>query len=643
MIVSHPSKPVHVFDSPEVVSVRPKFIYNFFTPNESIDESGFSDIDGALPDRFKRRSSPDFSNINARVPRFVKIDLSFSDTASMTDMNISKSSILTATKKELTEWLSSGKLVTETNATSDVYSAFTIGNSLIAEELHNLMIMKLNRYIESGDSPQSALTKLCATTSVDPDTLSLMIPPELNNSPVGSLTQAGFAEQTQGLDRIQSGIQLNSSFAPMMLRRSVERGTSLLDSTVNANFTLATSRLKNSTNVIGEISPVRANELEFNIPHLSIIPQPADVLTQVTPAKAAVVGLLIEKTRVFKGKKYPMPPVIVAGSRPDVIYDSKVAYGQTYEYTARTLSLFLVSVTTADGDRYRYKFLVASKPSQPVQLDATENIKPDPPSDVRYSYEYNTGGLSIFWSPPTNPQRDVKYYQVFRRKTTSEPFELLAHLDFDDSIIRTDPAEYVDPGLVITSPRPIYSFVDHEFSKESGAIYAVVSIDARQLSSGYSTQTRVVFNSSKNRIDRKLVCFKDAPKQYPNWTLQENFFIDSMKDSAHTNVSIYFDPEAYTLIDKNGESIPVFSTNTSDALSKYVFQFINTDRLLEQKFEIKIDDLIYSEQNKSSRGKSTKPSGPKKAAIRAKKLKELEARSKARHKKSKRRRGKQRR
>jgi hypothetical protein len=90
-----------------------------------------------------------------------------------------------------------------------------------------------------------------------------------------------------------------------------------------------------------------------------------------------------------------------------------------------------------------------------------------------------------------------------------------------------------------------------------------------------------------------LISYAGAPKQYPNWELKENFFVDSMKDSSHSNVSIYFNPEAYTVVKGNGESFPAFSSTTVDPLSRYVFQFINTDRLLEKKFEAKIDDSNF--------------------------------------------------
>ena len=68
-----------------------------------------------------------------------------------------------------------------------------------------------------------------------------------------------------------------------------------------------------------------------------------------------------------------------------------------------------------------------------------------------------------------------------------------------------------------------------------------------------------------------------------------------MKDSAHSKVQIYFDPEAYTVIDSGGVKTPLFLAKSHDESAKYVCQFINTDRVLEQRFEVKIDDQSFAE------------------------------------------------
>ena len=67
-----------------------------------------------------------------------------------------------------------------------------------------------------------------------------------------------------------------------------------------------------------------------------------------------------------------------------------------------------------------------------------------------------------------------------------------------------------------------------------------------------------------------------------------------MKDSGHSKVKIYFDPEVYSFIDESGTKEPLFLGDSEDDMAKYVFQFINTDRLAEQRFEVKIKNADYN-------------------------------------------------
>ena len=130
-----------------------------------------------------------------------------------------------------------------------------------------------------------------------------------------------------------------------------------------------------------------------------------------------MIGYIFEKVRIYKGKRYPMPPVIVAGASVRTGYDSEIAYGQTYEYSARTIAKFRVPMTDYEtGEVFIGTFLLASRPSAVSKTQITENRRPDPPSDVNFYFDYDDENVKITWAPPVNPQRDVKYLQLFRRK-----------------------------------------------------------------------------------------------------------------------------------------------------------------------------------------------------------------------------------
>ena len=580
--VSMPSKPIHFFDVPEVNSFTADYKYNFFMSDESIDESGNEALNGNLSARFIDKGTADTTNLNARIPRYVNFSFSIGESKKpMLSKNAARDMLMS--KEDILDAFNSGLVVTEDDASESLYHSINIGSKGLTGALENLMRLTLNRYVANESSVQQAVTKFSGKSKVNSNFISLMTPSSLNEKPVPK--HVNKEKHLDSMKKVKSQVQLNRAYAPMIMRKSIENGLTLLDKELMTNYYNAVSRKSADPGF-----NVTEAENIFDIPIVS----QKKVDSPIFVSEAAVVGILVEKTRVFQGKRYPMPAIVIAGNKPTAGFDSQVAYGQTYEYVCRTIAKFKLPATTDDGRTFIQTFLVASRPTEPSSITLTENVAPDSPQDINFYYKYGTNDLYITWSPPVNPQRDVKYYQIFRRQSINEPFELIANLDFDDSVVRSVPIETIDPTLTKSFSDMPASYIDHEFDKTKSFIYALVSVDARQISSTYSPQVRVSFDTSKNKVKKEYVCFGGAPKQYPNWTLAENFFVDSMKDSSHDKVNIYFNPEAYTLIRGNGEVIPAFCSTSIDSLSKYVFQFINTDRLLEQKFEVTIDDSNFT-------------------------------------------------
>ena len=585
------SKALHFFDVPEIEGLKATFSYNFFVPDEKVDESGDEAIRGNLSERFLRKGTADTSNLNSRIPRYVKLSFSIGDSKKKMLGPRSKPSSLKTSREEITSALRSRLFVTEDQVSVNRFRSAIVGNQSLSFDLENFMRLTLNKYVSAVEEAtvQDAVSLLSAETEVNSDYISSkMVPPSLNSRP----DNKQFPEFHLREQSFTSKVQLNSSFAPMILNKSVAGGTNLLQTDGVNRYMDSISSFSPSTDFV-----ITDDESIYSIPAAELERQDSETFVP----EASVIGVLFEKKRVYKGKKYPMGSVLCVGESPSAAYDSQVAYGQTYEYTALTLAKFRIPVTTDDGRLYIQTVFVASKPSNPVLVTIEEDRAPLPPQDINYYFEYDRESLYITWAPPVNPQRDVKYIQVFRRSSVDEPFQLIGNLDFDDSILRNAPVEEIDESLTTSySSMPTY-FEDPEFKKDSSFIYSLVAVDARQISSTYSTQVRVSFDTQKNKIRKELVSYSGAPKQYPNWMLKENFFVDSMKDSSHGEVSIYFNPEAYTVVKGNGETFPAFYSKTIDPLSKYVFQFINTDRLLEKKFEVTIDDEIYKttlEKNK---------------------------------------------
>ena len=581
-VESIPSQPLPIFDVPEMQNVKAVFRYNFFVADETVDESGNDAVNGNLSSRFKRKGTVDITNLNSRQPRYATLTFGLKD--SKKSMLATKNSSIKSSVDEIQWALRNGKIFTEDEAAGLNFTALCAGNLQLPTNIENLLRMRLNSLGTDEATPLELLTTIAETSNVDSNLLESLLPPSLNEEADESSYTDFFGEES----RSSTLMMLNSTYAPYARRTSAQRGTSLGMAQIVEDYMAS---LRKSTAISDNPALLSNDEYLFDIPYVDL----EEVETEDFVAEADVVGFVIQKKRVYKGVRYPMPPIIALGQRVRTVYDSQIAYGQTYEYTGYTIAKFRVPATDVEGNTFIKTFLVSSKPAPMTSITAKEDRRPDPPTDINFYFEYDKENLVITWAPPVNPQRDVKYIQVFRRKSIHDPFTLIKHFDFDDSVVRSNPREHIDPSVDKAVQNMPTFYIDSEFNKTTTYIYALVAVDARQLSSKYSTQIKVSFDKSKNKIRKEFMSYAGAPKQYPNWFLKQNFFVDTMKDSSHKACQIYFNPEAYTLLKNGREVIPTFCTTSIDPLSKYVFQFINTDRLLDQKLEVTIDDSILVE------------------------------------------------
>ena len=59
-------------------------------------------------------------------------------------------------------------------------------------------------------------------------------------------------------------------------------------------------------------------------------------------------------------------------------------------------------------------------------VSCEEFSPPPPPGDFMIWWDFSEEKLILMWALPVVRTRDVKRFQVFRRKNIKEPFELLA-------------------------------------------------------------------------------------------------------------------------------------------------------------------------------------------------------------------------
>jgi len=291
----------------------------------------------------------------------------------------------------------------------------------------------------------------------------------------------------------------------------------------------------------------------------------SDSLDSYDAYGAKIQGYLIyRREKLFNGEDAPprVDYVNADGTLSSLInyFDTKIVYGSNYEYSVRTLLLIRTlhvsqgTIEELEAGKYFAYSLIASKESEAAKVSAVESTPPSEPDGIFYDFMYSKGrGLRMRWQMPPDKQKDVKYFQIFRRKSINDPFTCLAELDFDDSEIRSLKTEMVQIDRVYRSDYPVLIFTDPEFERNSKYIYAIAAIDAHGMSSGYSEQTEVTLDKLDNKIRISTVSRAGAPKQYPNIYVRPNLADgtrtrsltqDAMMVSGPRNLKIYYDPDA---------------------------------------------------------------------------------------------------
>ena len=432
MSVSTPTKPFHFFDVPEVARLSPKFVYNFYQNDETIDESGTQGVRGNLGRKYKNRRGKDITNLNARVPRYVRLDWVVQD-CGKPSMNTRQSrGQKKFDRKQLQYLLDQGLIYTETLASGKDHDSYFFGNQSLPSSLNNMW----NTRFTSLDRPVSSRKKMMMVVSqksqVDNETLEEMLP---TVSRAGNPTGGYLAAEKV----VWGAGSINTSYAPFVLRSHVDRGNDLLWPETVSKFLDATKRFE-----VDDRCHVSNAEYVFDVPFVHVEKSSSTNFV----GSSRIVGYVFEKWREWKGKRYKMPAVIAVGQNLRTAFDSEVAYGQTYMYSARTIAEIQVPFTDYEtGKTFIGTFFLASRPSSIYRETCTEDRDPPWPADINFYFDYAKKNLRLTWAPPVNSQQDVKYIQIYRRSSVEEPFTLLKHFDFDDSVIRIPMKENIPLNL----------------------------------------------------------------------------------------------------------------------------------------------------------------------------------------------------
>jgi hypothetical protein len=606
MAESLPSAVTVIADVPEVKSFRACFKYNFFQKDERVNESG-----RAAAQFIRKRSSESFDadfqesdQFNRFTARYVSLNwqpVAELDTFVPVDFKIANNI---------------DKISEEQHFIADHYSNMSF-QDVGADTRLNYFVKKLARQIrdletqtdepvtssveESGlDIVKSIIPSL--SDDIDPSILcEALVNPEaegflFTNRDGQKITNTSLVKD---LRKVKFFAQANNKHLVDILKTVPENSFSIFEDEVD-EYIEEIRNIQEKTITENNSNLLDARNYNLEIPEFVSY---RVVDPEGFKPRFQVVGYLIEKIEIAPdGTSVVKDPIVVESPNINTTVDVKIKYGMTYKYMIRSVAMFeSMAMDTNSEQNVVVQYLVASKPSPIEQIECVEKVPPPCPSDFNVRWDsVNKWGV-LEWSFPVNTQQDIKGWQIFRRETTDEPFELLKVYDFDDSLVKgKDPqADRPDPLLVETMTNPKQFYIDKDFNKESKYIYAVASVDARGLSSNYSMQFEVSFNRFQNKLVKRLLSLKGAPKAYPNFFLREDAFVDTIRDSGHKKLRIVFNPEYLRVIDSSLNDLKLLKLQRD---SLYQLSMINVDLQLQENVQIKLlDKRKSSDKNTSSK------------------------------------------
>lgn len=627
MSISLPSKEVIVVDVPEVREFKAAFVYNFHVPDELVSEDATNIPASILSKPAEHFDAEYIDFVKTRIPRHVRFDFSpvFMQNPTLELTDEQRRDVSANRRIHQGDLLRKfyDRIIGEQEFASLSYNVVNFTDQGIEKKLYDFVSGSLEVILEDADITVSAKGKKEADykkelqakrTKNRKDLQTMQRKISYANRLTGKNIGIDFLQRSMTQPR-EEGVYFLENDGKKLTDRDVSVDNLKkvsLKSQINSKVydTIVKTALYNPTHTISSemvklasVSEARQKEARSETTQISqtdymTIVQPIDICTTptitVTSAKKRIVGYVIDKWEMLpNGDLSAKEPILLENPYVSTAVDYKIKYGGKYAYQVRTVAEYTMpAITQEDHQLVVIKLLICSKPTKKIFVECSEAVPPPFPTDLDFVWDYEKNNLVVTWTFPPNSQRDIKKFQVFRRRSIKEPFQLQKMYNFDDTL-RPEPFVDVDPENVpddfieyMTNPKLTY--VDTDFKKDSSFIYAVCSIDAHGFTSNYSTQMQVSFDRFANRLVKKLICISDCPKPYPNMNLASDTFVDVMYHENGSRMKVYFTPEYLELYNNENQIIPILSTNQKDA--EYRIQIINLDAQKEQTINIQVED-----------------------------------------------------
>ena len=582
MPISLPSKKIAIVDAPEVPSFSSEFVYGFFLPDERTNDSG------VVEQKFiQNRSAESFDidfidsfNFRRFIPRFNRITWQPSLLGNG-DQSLSRIKIADNLKK----------IYNEVSFAPDDFTSIQFQDSGADEKLA-YFIRRAVEEIRQLTEIKEGESVLDVAKFTNRNTSKGVTPNFIANS-FGKLSLHGQrfldirgkeVSPQSVLDQI-AGVSVRSQINNKLLSKIMKTTG---ENTVNI-FNDDLEPLLKEAQIIQEraisespSSVMEGRDYDFEVRDFVKI-EPID--TNGFESVSTLIGYIINKTEfTTDGDTKVHVPITVESPFVNSYADLKIKYGSSYEYTIQSVSLFKVQAEDVESNEVvALSFLVSSKESSITRVQCEEFTPPPPPTDFNIEWDYVKTAPRLMWTFPPNSQRDIKYFQVFRRENTNQPFEMIKMYDFDDSQVLSEYNETPEDFLIEKVTSPVSLYMDTEFTKESNYIYTVCSVDAHGFSSNYSVQYDIGFNRFNNRLEKEILSPSGAPKAYPNMYLLTDTFVDSIRSSGHKKMTVIFNPEYLKVVDSNDNDLELLKTGEN---TTYRIQMINVDLQEQQDLDI---------------------------------------------------------
>jgi len=550
-IVSDPSKSIDEINIPEVDGLTAEFVYNFYTRDERINP----------PIQKEVRNIP----LN-KIARYVFIKWNKPNTQfyienTDKDLTIQRFSDLIISEDNffnpgyINHTFSSVDAITQGSSDIENYSRISGHDTESIFRMSRTQIQEISNGANIDNADQEYNARLSSLV----DTYSL-----LSDFPKNSLGLRVYNPATG--ENIEDDNLLRS------ITNSISLSMKINSSVISDIF--YSSREKSISNNLNVLKTSQASVLSLrnnnNSQHLVPVQNKDAILNRKNLTQnVSLIGYVIDRYLVTQKGFVKQDTFYIEDINKTFFEDTGVKYGLSYVYSVKVVaSIKILTYRDSSESIVDISTVFVSSRAISTPVECYEYVPPPEPNDIRFIFNHIERNLTIRWDSPVNPQKDIKQYQVFRRKSIKEPFELIAQYGFDTSDLgpgtggRYRTGEVVDANniqqmnadykvLVKQSEYPVFFHVDKDFTVDpeffisSEYIYAICAIDAHGMISNYSSQHYVTFDPYKNKLITKLICDQGSPRQYPNMNLRIDAFKDTIKVSGDTarQLKVYFTPE----------------------------------------------------------------------------------------------------